>query len=141
MKARNRLISTESTLLLVTAAVAAASIASIAVATTATISTTATAASTEATATTAAATAEATTTVVVVELTAGGTFRVGTVGASYLNSLCATIITGLDEELNGLSFTEGAETFGLDSTLVDKEILTASCKEKKRRNTGSALSL
>lgn len=137
LKQKYCLISTESTLLIVAAAVAAASIATIAVAT-ATISTTATAAtSTEATATT--ATAETTTTVVVVKLTAGCAFRVGTVGASYLDSLCATIIAGLDKKLNGLSFTEGAKTFGLDSTLMDKEILTTSYEEK--RNTKSALRL
>jgi len=85
------------------------------------------------------AAAETTTTVVVVKLTAGCAFRVGTVGASYLDSLCATIIAGLDKKLNGLSFTEGAKTFGLDSTLMDKEILTTSYEEK--RNTKSALRL
>jgi hypothetical protein len=67
-------------------------------------------------------------------LTTGCAFRVGTVGASNLDSLGATIITGLNEELNGLSFTKGTESLGLDGTLMNKEILATSCKRKRKGN-------
>jgi hypothetical protein len=60
--------------------------------------------------------------IVVVGRSEGGSLHLSSFGSRNLDGLAAAISVNLDDVLDGFAISEGAESFGLNGSLVDKDI-------------------